>query len=86
MKNFIMKAEDLSKSFSHNGEQIHVLSHIDMEIEEKGWLNCEAETSDSSFSRCILSAILLFLKTWLYPDILTGKRLPQKSAGVPKSS
>jgi len=37
MKNFIMKAEDLSKSFSHNGEQIHVLSHIDMEIEEKSF-------------------------------------------------
>ena len=37
MKNFIMKAEDLSKSFSHNGEQIHVLSHIDMEIEENSF-------------------------------------------------
>lgn len=34
MKNLILKAADLSKSFSHNGEQVHVLSHIDMTITE----------------------------------------------------
>ncbi|NLT10080.1 MAG: ABC transporter ATP-binding protein [Ruminococcus sp.] len=34
MNDLILKATDLSKSFSHNGEQVHVLSHIDMVVEK----------------------------------------------------
>lgn len=34
MKNTILKASGLCKSFAHNGGQIHVLSHVDIEIYE----------------------------------------------------
>lgn len=34
MKNTILSAKDLCKSFAHNGEQLHILSHIDLELFE----------------------------------------------------
>ncbi len=34
MKEKILSAQDLSKSFAHNGEQLHILSHIDLELYE----------------------------------------------------
>ncbi|MDE6851974.1 MAG: ABC transporter ATP-binding protein [Lachnospiraceae bacterium] len=34
MKNVILSAKDLCKSFAHNGEQIHVLSHVNLELYE----------------------------------------------------
>jgi putative ABC transport system ATP-binding protein len=35
MSSNILTAHDLCKSFAHNGGQVHVLSHIDLEIKEK---------------------------------------------------
>lgn len=34
MKNTILSAKALCKSFAHNGGQIHILSHVDMELYE----------------------------------------------------
>lgn len=34
MKEIILSAKDLSKSFAHNGEQLHILSHIDLDLYE----------------------------------------------------
>lgn len=34
MKNTILSAKGLCKSFAHNGGQIHILSHVDMELYE----------------------------------------------------
>lgn len=34
MKNTILSAEGLCKSFAHNGGQIHILSHVDFELYE----------------------------------------------------
>ncbi|MBP0956091.1 MAG: ABC transporter ATP-binding protein [Oscillospiraceae bacterium] len=34
MKNTILSAKELCKSFAHNGGQIHILSHVDMELYE----------------------------------------------------
>lgn len=34
MKNIILSAKGLCKSFAHNGDQIHVLSHVDLELYE----------------------------------------------------
>lgn len=34
MKQTILSAKDLCKSFAHNGEQLHILSHIDLELYE----------------------------------------------------
>lgn len=34
MKQTILSAKDLCKSFAHNGGQLHVLSHVDMELYE----------------------------------------------------
>lgn len=34
MKNSILSARQMSKSFAHNGEQVHILSHIDFELYE----------------------------------------------------
>ena len=34
MKNAILSAKGLCKSFAHNGGQIHILSHVDMELYE----------------------------------------------------
>lgn len=34
MKNTILTAKGLCKSFAHNGGQIHILSHVDMELYE----------------------------------------------------
>lgn len=34
MKNVILSAKDVSKSFAHNGGQIHVISHLDLDIYE----------------------------------------------------
>ena len=34
MSSNILTAHDLCKSFAHNGGQVHVLSHIDLEIKE----------------------------------------------------
>ncbi len=34
MKNTILSAKGLFKSFAHNGGQIHILSHVDMELYE----------------------------------------------------
>lgn len=34
MKHTILSAKDLCKSFAHNGGQLHILSHIDLEIYE----------------------------------------------------
>lgn len=34
MKRTILSAKDLCKSFAHNGGQLHVLSHVDMELYE----------------------------------------------------
>ncbi len=34
MKEKILSAQDLSKSFAHNGEQLHILSHIDLDLYE----------------------------------------------------
>ena len=34
MKHTILKANGLCKSFAHNGEQLHILSHVDLEIFE----------------------------------------------------
>ena len=35
MSQNILTAHDLCKSFAHNGGQVHVLSHVDLEIREK---------------------------------------------------
>ena len=35
MSDSILTAKDLCKSFAHNGGQVHVLQHIDLEIKEK---------------------------------------------------
>lgn len=35
MKNTILKASGLCKSFAHNGGQIHILSHVDFELYEE---------------------------------------------------
>ncbi|MDE6580741.1 MAG: ABC transporter ATP-binding protein, partial [Ruminiclostridium sp.] len=35
MKNTVLSARKLCKSFAHNGGQIHVLSHIDLDLYEK---------------------------------------------------
>ena len=35
MSDRILTAKDLCKSFAHNGGQVHVLQHIDLEIKEK---------------------------------------------------
>lgn len=35
MKNTILSAKGVCKSFAHNGDQIHVLSHIDIDLYEK---------------------------------------------------
>lgn len=35
MKNTVLSAKSLCKSFAHNGEQLHVLSHIDLELYER---------------------------------------------------
>ena len=32
MKQTILQAKDLSKSFAHNGSQVHVLSHVDLTL------------------------------------------------------
>ena len=32
MKHTILKANGLCKSFAHNGGQLHILSHVDLEI------------------------------------------------------
>jgi len=34
MKNMILSAKKLCKSFAHNGDQIHILSHIDVDLYE----------------------------------------------------
>lgn len=34
MKNTILSAKDLCKSFAHNGGQLHILSHIDLKLFE----------------------------------------------------
>lgn len=34
MKNIILSAKGLCKSFAHNGSQIHILSHVDFELYE----------------------------------------------------
>lgn len=34
MKNVILSAKDVSKSFAHDGGQIHVISHLDLDIYE----------------------------------------------------
>lgn len=34
MKNVILSSEKLCKSFAHNGNQVHILSHVDIEIYE----------------------------------------------------
>ena len=34
MKNTILSAKGLSKSFAHNGGQIHVLTHVDLDLYE----------------------------------------------------
>lgn len=34
MKNVILSAKDLCKSFAHNGGQIHVLTHVNLELYE----------------------------------------------------
>lgn len=34
MKNSILSAKEISKSFAHNGGQIHILSHIDFDLYE----------------------------------------------------
>jgi len=34
MKNIILSARDVSKSFAHDGGQIHVISHLDLDIYE----------------------------------------------------
>ncbi len=34
MKEKILSAEDLSKSFAHNGKQLHILSHINLDLYE----------------------------------------------------
>ena len=34
MKKSILSAKDLCKSFAHNGGQVHVLSHVDLEVYE----------------------------------------------------
>lgn len=34
MKNVILSAKELCKSFAHNGEQVHILSHIDLSLYE----------------------------------------------------
>lgn len=34
MKNTILSAKDLCKSFAHNGGQLHVLSHVDLDLYE----------------------------------------------------
>lgn len=34
MKNIILSAKGLCKSFAHNGGQVHVLSHVDLELYE----------------------------------------------------
>lgn len=34
MKNVILSAKDLCKSFAHNGGQLHVLSHVNLELYE----------------------------------------------------
>lgn len=34
MKQSILTAKDLCKSFAHNGEQVHILSHVNLEIYE----------------------------------------------------
>ena len=34
MKKTILSAKDLCKSFAHNGGQLHILSHIDLELFE----------------------------------------------------
>lgn len=34
MKNIILSAKDISKSFAHDGGQIHVISHLDLDIYE----------------------------------------------------
>lgn len=34
MKKRILSANGLCKSFAHNGSQIHILSHIDLELYE----------------------------------------------------
>ena len=35
MSSNILTAHDLCKSFAHNGGQVHVLQHVDLEIREK---------------------------------------------------
>lgn len=35
MKNIILSAKGLCKSFAHNGGQLHILSHIDLDLYEK---------------------------------------------------
>lgn len=34
MKNTILSAKGLCKSFAHNGGQVHILSHVDFELYE----------------------------------------------------
>ncbi len=34
MKNAILSAKGLCKSFAHNGGQLHILSHVDLDLYE----------------------------------------------------
>ncbi len=34
MKNTVLSAKKLCKSFAHNGGQVHILSHIDFDLYE----------------------------------------------------